>query len=120
LNADGSLDTSFLATGEGANFTLGGGNFPINSVAIQADGRILIGGGFNSFNGATRWSMARLNADGSVDRSFLDWPVYDDVSNGANMPVASIVVQPDGRILVGGGFTKFNEYSRGRIARLLN
>jgi uncharacterized delta-60 repeat protein len=124
LNADGSLDTSFVQVNP-----VGFGpppyiNYPqaiIRTIAVQADGRILIGGAFSSLQPTgsaspiTRTRLARLNADGTVDTTF-------DVA--ANNTVLALLIQPDGRIVVGGGFTTIRPNgattaeSRGRIARL--
>ncbi|HNW70043.1 MAG TPA: T9SS type A sorting domain-containing protein [Bacteroidales bacterium] len=103
LNTDGSLDTTFNpGTGADSN---------ISSIAIQADGKILIGGFFNVYNGITRNSIARLNPDGSLDPSF-------DPGTGGNGPVKTIVILNDGKLLAGGCFNTFNGVSRGHIARL--
>jgi uncharacterized delta-60 repeat protein len=107
LNTDGSLDTSFLATGAGANGV-------VYSVAVQSDGKILIGGGFTTYNGISRGYIARLNTDGSLDTSFLATGV------GADDLVRSIAVQSDGKILIGGTFNNYNGTIRGHIARLWN
>ena len=68
----------------------------VNSVVVQGDGKILIGGLFTTVGGQTRNRVARLNADGTLDTSF-----NPDVNNA----VSSVVVQGDGKILIGGGFT---------------
>ncbi|HYY97436.1 MAG TPA: DUF4214 domain-containing protein, partial [Pyrinomonadaceae bacterium] len=83
----------------------------VNAVALQSDGKVLVGGDFASFNGAARNRIVRLNADGSVDTSF-------DPGAGADSAVAEIVVQPDGKILVGGAFTHFGGAARNYFARL--
>lgn len=62
LNADGSLDTNFDP--DAAFF--GGGTFVV-TIALQADGKILIGGPFNMISGITRNRIARLKADDVVD-----------------------------------------------------
>lgn len=105
LNADGTLDTAFLAAGSGADSS-------VRKIAIQADNRILVGGSFANINGTARNSVARLNADGSLDNSFLA------SGAGANGPVFTLAVQSDGKILIGGDFTSFNGTSRNRVARL--
>ena len=64
LNSDGSLDTGFLATGAGADDV-------VCSVAVQSDGKVLIGGSFGTYNGTSRGYVARLNSDGSLDTGFL-------------------------------------------------
>jgi len=103
LNADGSLDSSF-SVGTGANST-------IRSVVLQSDGKILIGGSFTSYNGVARGRIARLNADGSLDVGF-------NQSAGPNSTVNSISLQPDGKVLIGGGFTTINGVARFHCARL--
>src|SRR5207237_6204049 len=86
-------------------------------VVVQPDGKILIGGDFTSLapNGGasvTRNHMARLNPDGTLDAAF---------NPNANNSVLAIVVQPDGKILVGGQFSGTNSIggqTRNFIARL--
>jgi uncharacterized delta-60 repeat protein len=78
-----------------------GANATVRAVAVQADGKILVGGDFTTLGGGgtgttTRNYLGRLNADGSLDTSF---------NPGANAGVWALAVQPDGKILVGGGFT---------------
>ena len=82
------------------------------SLAVQSDGRVLIGGNFTTVNGVSRNRIARLSADGSLDTTFLNGLA------GATSIVQSIAVQPDGRVLIGGEFTTVNGVSRNRIARL--
>jgi uncharacterized delta-60 repeat protein len=103
LNADGSIDDSFDSNR--------GVNEKINTIALQADGKILIGGDFTKHIGTSRNKIARLNADGSLDKTF-------ESSVGANYTVRTITLQPDKKILVGGNFTKYNGINRNQIARL--
>src|SRR5207248_1147872 len=103
LNTDGSLDTTFTV-GTGANNA-------VFAIAIQVDGRIVIGAHFTSFNGTARNRITRLNSDGSLDTTF-------NIGTGANSAVRAIAVQPDGRILIGGQFTTYNGTARNNIARL--
>src|SRR5207244_7981712 len=56
LNSDGSLDTNFSASIE--SFYEDGG---VHAIAVQSDGKVLIGGGFSAVNGTSRNGMARLN-----------------------------------------------------------
>ena len=90
LNSDGSLDT---------DFDPGAGGI-VYAIAVQADGRIVLGGAFITLGGGgagtTRFYIGRLNSDGSVDDSF---------NPGASDYVLAIALQADGGILVSGNFT---------------
>jgi uncharacterized delta-60 repeat protein len=98
LNQDGTRDTSFNSGGTGVN---GGG---VYAIAIQADGRIVIGGGFNSYNGDSSVSdgVTRLNANGTPDVGF------NTGGSGATARVVTLAVQADGKTLVGGWFFAYN------------
>ncbi|MDB5272792.1 MAG: hypothetical protein JWO58_1159 [Chitinophagaceae bacterium] len=104
LNADGSLDNSF-DPGTGANDY-------IDQILIQLDGKILICGYFNAFNGVTKNRIARLNTDGTIDNTFIT------STSGANATVSLMLLQPDGKIVISGQFTSFNSVIRKGLARL--
>ena len=87
-----------------------GANGTVWSLAVQPDGKVLVGGDFTSLGGQARKYLGRLNSDGSLDGPFQ--PAVNQAS------VLSLVVQPDGKILLGGGFTSLGTSSRNRIARL--
>ncbi len=91
-----------------------GANGAIHSLAIQTDGKILVGGEFTFFDGELRRALVRLNPDGSRDPTFN--PMLTSSSGAA---VNAVVVQPDGKIIIGGTFTSVNSVSRIRLARLL-
>src|SRR4030095_73808 len=105
LNSDGTLDTAFLSTGTGANDQ-------VFALALQSDGKVLIGGFFTTVNNTTRNRIARLNSDGTLDTTFLA------TAAGANYSVRAIAVQSDGRVMIGGEFGNYNGAYRGNIARL--
>jgi hypothetical protein len=63
INSDGSLDETF-DPGIGADNT-------VNCVAIQRDGKIIIGGAFTNYNGTVSSYLARLKADGSYDLGLM-------------------------------------------------
>jgi uncharacterized delta-60 repeat protein len=107
LNSDGTLDTAFT-TNIGTAF-----NGTVNSIAIQSDGKILIGGAFATFNGVTVNRIARLNSDGTLDTAFTT-----NTGTGFNSNVNSIAIQSDGKLVIGGFFTTFNGVTVNRIARL--
>jgi len=103
LNADGSLDTTFnIGTGFGSQ---------VESLKLQADGKVIAAGGFTTYNSTARNRIARLNADGSLDTTF-------NIGTGANLTINTIAIQPDGKVLIGGFFTTYNSTARNRIARL--
>src|SRR5690606_18126932 len=64
FNTDGTHDTTFN-TGTGANAV-------IRTVAIQSDGKVLVGGEFTSFNGQPAFRLVRLNTNGSIDTGFVN------------------------------------------------
>jgi uncharacterized delta-60 repeat protein len=105
LNADGTLDTTFSQTGSGLNNWVG-------TVALQPDGKVLVGGSFSFYNGATRNGICRLKADGTLDASFA--PVGTGLNNGVKI----IALQPNGKVLVGGDFDSYNGTPRKFICRL--
>ena len=102
LNTDGTLDAAFNPNADAA----------IDAIAVQADGKILVGGGFTSVGGEVRNHIARLDAVTGLADSF---------DPNANNPITSIAVQSDGRILAGGYFNGSNSIggqTRNHIARL--
>lgn len=111
LNSDGTNDTSFNI-GTGIGISSSDGIEGIHTIAIQSDGKILIGGYFTSFNGITRNSITRLNTNGTLDTSFSSGFALDSAI------VSSIAVQSDGKILVGGSFDSYNSTMTNNIVRL--
>ncbi|MES2763705.1 MAG: T9SS type A sorting domain-containing protein [Bacteroidota bacterium] len=105
LNTDGTLDATFN-TNTGTGF-----NIYSYHLTVQSDDKIIIGGNFGTFNGVARNKIARLNADGTLDATFV-------VGSGANSLVYATAIQPDGKILIGGNFSSYNGTPRTRLARL--
>lgn len=103
LNTSGSLDGSFLP-GTGANGR-------VADIAVQGDGKIIIVGGFTSYNGTARNHVARVNANGSLDGGFT-------IGTGANGDVRTVALKNDGRILLGGDFTHYNNISQRHLVCL--
>lgn len=109
INADGNTATTF-SPGTGANY----GAY---CTAVQADGKVLVGGSFWTFNGVTRNGIVRLNEDGTVDNGFNPGRgVY--TGSYPNSPIVCMASQPDGKTLIGGQFTQFNSTNINYIARL--
>lgn len=103
--SDGNLDLSFNP-GAGASPT------SVNTICLQNDGKILIGGGFGYYNNIPQNRLTRINGDGSLDNSFV-------IGTGANEGgVSSIVLQKDGKIFIGGKFTSYNNEVRKGLAKL--
>ena len=100
LNADGTVDMAFNPDSGDAN---------INSIALQPDGKILVGGAFANIGGQPRNNIARLDPITGLADSF------DPNANGL---VLALAVQPDGKILAGGYFFTIGGQPRNYIARL--
>ena len=108
FNPDGSLDSSF-------RFPVG--ITAVRKVLVQPDGKILIGGASSGGNFARR-SVARLNADGSLDTSFTPVATNNTVYNFAHEMVFDIALETDGKVLISGEFSRVNGVGRQGIARL--
>ncbi|MCF6131530.1 T9SS type A sorting domain-containing protein [Flavobacterium wongokense] len=104
LNSDGTLDTSFNT---GTSF-----NRFAWTIAVQQDGKVLVGGiNFSSYNGTPSNRIIRLNSDGSADSSFI-------IGSGFNSAVNSLAIQSDGKIIVAGAFSNYNGSVAKGIIRL--
>ncbi|MBK6370284.1 MAG: T9SS type A sorting domain-containing protein [Flavobacteriales bacterium] len=103
-NTDGTLDNSF--SGDGKMTTDFGTDDYGRSVAIQPDGKVVVAGYSN--NGLySDLSLARYNTDGTLDNTFSgDGKVTTDVGPYSDFGY-SVAIQPDGRIIVAGGYSYF-------------
>jgi uncharacterized delta-60 repeat protein len=111
LSSAGSIDTAFSGNiGTGATGS-------IRTIAIQTDGKILIGrDGASHWNGSAFNGVIRLNQDGTRDTAF-----YSNVGTGVPFGqgyVANILVQPDNKILVVGSFANWSGVQAGGVVRL--
>jgi len=107
LNTNGTLDTDFV---------VGSGSDNVVHAILIREGGILIGGDMLSYNGTTAPQIAGLLPNGSVDPSF----VPGTGTNGAGTrTIFGFNEQPDGRILVLGGFFNYDGAVRHGIARIL-
>jgi uncharacterized delta-60 repeat protein len=103
LNPDGSKDTGFdNSTG------FDGG---VNTIAIDSNGKIYIGGSFSTYKGVAANRIIRLNPDGSKDTGF-------DNSTGFNNTVNTITTDSNGKIYVGGVFSSYKGVEANEIIRL--
>ncbi len=87
LNIDGSVDAAFNAGTGSDNIGM------ILAMKLQADGKVVIAGSFNTINGTAHNAVARLNTDGSVDMGFA--------VSGLDITFAfDVDIQPDGKVLL--------------------
>jgi uncharacterized delta-60 repeat protein len=90
----------------------------IYTVAVQSDGKILVGGDFSSWNGATASGLVRLNADFTVDTGFLANVASAPTDDTAFFPVRAIRPLADGDIWIGGDFSAWNANVAKGLVRL--
>lgn len=94
LNTNGTIDNSFGSSESGFVFTIG----MVNTIKIQSDGKIVVGGGFSSFNGNVKYNkLIRLNSNGSLDYTFISPNLVTDRVN-------TIALKSNGKILIGGNW----------------
>jgi uncharacterized delta-60 repeat protein len=109
INADGTVDATFQCA-PGAQGT-------VYDIEVLTDQTILIGGAFSTYasNPGTQSKLAKLNSDGTLNTAFAN-----NLGSGFNNDVYAIKIQSDGKILIGGSFTRFNNANHNRLVRLLN
>ena len=121
LNADGSLDPSFscnLSIGvrglEGSREQI-----RINALALEPDGKIIIGGFFTQVNGQPRSLVARLLPSGELDSEYLpDLTVNPGSDIDALETVSAMGLTMDGGLLIGGVLSRINGLECRSLARL--
>jgi uncharacterized delta-60 repeat protein len=99
--APGDVDTTFVANANSGSY--------VRAVAVQPDGKILVGGNFTSIGGTAHNGLARLNADSSLDLGF-----NPDVTGIVN----AVLVLDDGQLVIAGSFTAVGGTARANLARL--
>ena len=104
LNPDGGLDEAFADVNP---------NDAVEAIALQPDGKLIVAGRFDNVTGQSRLYLVRLHTDGIIDNSFN--PQLPDVSKGG---VTSLVLQPDGKLIIGGGFESVGGHPSRHLARL--
>jgi len=103
LNTDGSLDASFNPATIGTEIFI--------SVAVQTNGKIIVGGSNFTFNTFLRGNVARLNADGTVDTTF-------NQGKGANGEVRAVKIRNENKLLIGGTFFRYHGVPRRGLAQI--
>lgn len=105
-NTNGTLDSTFqtnLGTGPVGVYGV------IKAIKLLPDGRIVVGGNFQSFNGNTVANMARISSTGVYDSTFNTNTLFNSIQTGGSgsfdvAEVFTIALQSDGKMLVGGSF----------------
>lgn len=104
VDSSGQLDTSFTVISPPDTAPL--------AIATTSDGSLLVGGDFTSVGTAALSYLVRFKSHGQVDTGFAL------SGTGLDGAVRTIVVQPDGKIMIGGDFTSYNGTPRPYVARL--
>ena len=100
FNSDGTLDTTFGNSGKIIQ-PIGSSTDEGYSLTIQPDGKILLGG--TCYNGSNNdFCIARFNSDGTLDTTFGNSGKVIQPIGSSNDFGRSLVIQPDGKILLGG------------------
>lgn len=109
LNNDGSLDPTFGDTAIPSG--------TVTSFDIQPDGKLIVAGSFSTISGGERRDIARLNSDATFDATFQD--PNDNFGGTFSDNIFDLVIQPDGKVLVGGSFSMIGHVTRKNLVRLL-
>jgi uncharacterized delta-60 repeat protein len=109
FNTDGTLDSTFKAPA----FPFLGQN--VGAIVLQKDGSIILQGLFGALNGVARSDIARLSSDGAVDPA---WGGAGAQGNGLTDHAKAMLLQPDGRIVLGGTFARFSDTNLKGFVRL--
>ena len=107
FNSDGTFDDTFFV-GDGFNNI-------VYKIIVQPDNKILVAGYFTSYNNDDNWRIIRLNSNGVRDNSFntgdgIDWDDYGIVYD--------MVLQSDGKIILGGDFYNYDGNNSDHIVRI--
>jgi uncharacterized delta-60 repeat protein len=105
INTNGTLDASFnIGTGFSSH---------VNTIAVQADQKIVAGGLFTSYSGSTKSRITRINTDGTADTG-SSW----NQGIGFNSNTSALALQTDQKILVVGTFTTYSGSFANYITRI--
>jgi len=114
LTSNGAPDPAFIY-GTGFNY--------VAKIAVTQQSNTLVAGSFTRYNNIPVERLIRLLPNGNIDPIFVQKPIslysFDYPNVGATGEIETIVIQPDGYILIGGAFTAYDGVPRKNIARLL-
>jgi uncharacterized delta-60 repeat protein len=93
-------------------------NYGLHALALQSDGKMLLGGDFYQADGQSRFSIARLAANDGFDSTFDNALVQFGTSGTEAGIINALVEQADGKIVIGGIFDHVGNHAANRCARL--
>jgi uncharacterized delta-60 repeat protein len=115
VTATGGIDPAFTPTTPSAGVVIA--NSTVREIVVQPDGKAVFCGDFTEiidgsfFDRPQRRGLARYTAAGALD-------AFDSTTGAASLTyVDSLSLEPEGGILFAGGFTKYNDVNRARLAR---
>ena len=111
LNSNGSVDTSFASINSGFSYNNVTTNATVWSIIEDSNGKYVVSGFFNKYNGTTCQNLVRLNSDGTFDNSFSGVTVGPDT-------VQVVIQDSNGKYVLGGGFNTCNGVAAYKIVRL--
>jgi uncharacterized delta-60 repeat protein len=102
-----------------SNFSNIGVDGAVNAICLQSNGKILVGCIGTDENGNIPTGITRLETNGTIDPAFNPGPVYANGTSGLLVGVHSVLLQNDGKIIIGGAFNNFiGTNALGGLARL--
>lgn len=122
LGADGQADAAFHPVEQAAGDEAGA----VKTLVVQSDGKILVGGSFRMVGGIRRHGLARLEADGTLDRAFdpgtgVETLPADEADETPEAAVDVLLPLPDhGGLLVAGRFDLYNGTVCHNVVRVFN
>jgi|GEM_PF-3516178 len=110
LRGSGAPDKSFSGDGQiGFSFGSGQDNDSINSIALQSDGKILVGGMTTSSVTNTDFAIARITTGGALDNTFRNTGARTIDFNSRADSLSSMLIKTDGRIVLTGSSVGFED-----------
>lgn len=108
----GSVDNTFVP---GVGFAT---NAVIQTVVLQPDGKLIVGGSFAGYGSVTSSNLIRINSNGTTDVTFRSGLGIRNTNSTLVGDVRGLALQPDGRIIVGGLFNTYGTNALRNLIRL--
>jgi uncharacterized delta-60 repeat protein len=113
---DGTRDTTFELDGP---FNTDGDSESVQSIAIQSNGKILVGGYFWTLDGNNQRKLVRLNSNGTKDTSFeIEVGFNTDYNDWDTSGIQDMIINADNSILVTGNIQAYQNKPINAFARL--